>query len=302
MPEYRKVRERTTFQALCRNPQLCSEVMCLAVERLGVDAAIVFSDLLPILEPMGLELEFAKGEGPVIYNPVRAAADVDRIRELEDLSSLDFVFETVRLTRADLPSHLPLIGFAARSLASYAIEGVRVVITSTPDAHVPRSRRVVGTDGATSARPFIAAQIAAGAQPDQLFDSWVGCLGVDDYGNCAAVEQVVRGILPACQSLASPPAIRNCCRCWRIGRAIGVDWRVRLDEAWRMSARPRVQGLSTSCGRCLRAARRATDIEPSWCLGHVSISATASFRRLSRQRPLTVDIVHEQAPPPIKSL
>src|SRR5205085_11133114 len=79
MEEYRKIRGQTSFLKLCKNPRLCSEIMCTAVERLGVDAAIIFSDLLPILEPMGLELEFAKGEGPVIYNPVRAPADVDRV-------------------------------------------------------------------------------------------------------------------------------------------------------------------------------------------------------------------------------
>jgi len=81
MEEYRKVRGTTNFLDLCKNPPLCSEIMCTAVERLGVDAAIIFSDLLPILEPMGLELDFAKGEGPVIYNPVRAPADVDRVIE-----------------------------------------------------------------------------------------------------------------------------------------------------------------------------------------------------------------------------
>src|SRR5436190_16894766 len=125
MEEYRKIRGQTGFLELCKSPALCSEIMCTAVERLGVDAAIIFSDLLPILEPMGLELDFPKGEGPVIYNPVRAPADVDRVIELEDLGSLDFVFETVRQTRADLPSHIPLIGFAGApfTLASYTIEG-----------------------------------------------------------------------------------------------------------------------------------------------------------------------------------
>ena len=99
--------------------------MCTAVERLGVDAAIVFSDLLPILEPMGMELEFAHGEGPLIHNPVRESADVDRVVELESADALHFVMEAVRQTRADLPAHIPLIGFAGApfTLASYAIEG-----------------------------------------------------------------------------------------------------------------------------------------------------------------------------------
>ena len=114
-----------SFLELCRNPQLCSEIMCTAVERLGVDAAIVFSDLLPILEPMGMDLEFAQGEGPHIHNPVRESADVDRVIELESADALHFVMEAVRQTRADLPAHIPLIGFAGApfTLASYAIEG-----------------------------------------------------------------------------------------------------------------------------------------------------------------------------------
>src|SRR4029077_6571221 len=96
MSEYRAVRAKATFLELCKNPQLCAEVMITAVNRLGVDAAIIFADLLPMLEPMGIELEFAHGEGPVIHNPVREAKDVERIRELETIDELEFVMETVR--------------------------------------------------------------------------------------------------------------------------------------------------------------------------------------------------------------
>ena len=149
MPEYRAIREQHSFLELCRNPQLCSEIMCTAVERLGVDAAIVFSDLLPILEPMGMELEFAHGEGPLIHNPVRESADVDRVVELESADALHFVMEAVRQTRADLPAHIPLIGFAGApfTLASYAIEGgASRDFSAHQDAHVPRSRRVGRAD------------------------------------------------------------------------------------------------------------------------------------------------------------
>ena len=125
MPEYRAVREKTSFLELCKNPALCAEVMITAVRRLGVDAAIIFSDLLPILEPMGLDLEFARGEGPVIHNPVRDARDVERVLELDHVESLEFVMETVRQTRAGLPAEIPVIGFAGApfTLASYVIEG-----------------------------------------------------------------------------------------------------------------------------------------------------------------------------------
>ena len=203
MPEYRAIRERMSFLELCRNPQLCSEIMCTAVERLGVDAAIVFSDLLPILEPMGMELEFAHGEGPLIHNPVREAADVDRVVELESADALHFVMEAVRQTRADLPAHIPLIGFAGApfTLASYAIEGgasrdwlhTKTLMyrdRAAWDALMSRLSRAVTV--------YLNAQIAAGAQAVQLFDSWVGCLGPDDYREFVLpyVTQVISQITP----------------------------------------------------------------------------------------------------------
>ena len=164
MAEYREVRAKTSFLGLCKNPALCSEVMCTAVNKLGVDAAIIFSDLLPILEPMGLDLEFAEGEGPIIHNPVREASDVDRVLELEDLDSLDFVMETVRQTRNDLPDNLPLIGFAGApfTLASYVIEGggsrhfihTKALMFSDDGAWralmEPSGRKIIASPGRTS--------------------------------------------------------------------------------------------------------------------------------------------------------
>jgi uroporphyrinogen decarboxylase len=252
MPEYRKIRERTSFQDLCRNPQLCSEVMCLAVERLGVDAAIVFSDLLPILEPMGMDLEFSRDEGPLIHNPVREAGDVDRVMELEDAGALYFVMEAVRQTRADLPPAMPLIGFAGApfTLASYAIEGgasrsylhTKTLMYRDRAAWTALMERL-----ARSITIYLNAQIAAGAQAVQLFDSWVGCLGVDDYREFVLpfVEQVVRGItagVPVISFSTGNPQLLPLLA--ESGAAvIGVDWRVRLDEAWRMIGHDRaIQG------------------------------------------------------------
>src|SRR5208283_1828787 len=125
LPEYRALRSKVSFLELCKNPALCAEVMINTVQRLGVDAAILFSDLLLILEPMGLDLDFPSGEGPMLGNPIRAAADVDRMRELENMDSLQFVVEAVRQTRAGLAVQVPLIGFggAPFTLAAYAIEG-----------------------------------------------------------------------------------------------------------------------------------------------------------------------------------
>ena len=125
MREYREVREKTTFLELCKNPALAAEVTVTAVERLGVDAAIIFADILLILEPLGIELEFAKGEGPVIHNPVRSPWDVDRLREIEDPNALEFVYEAIKQTRSALKPDIPLIGFcgAPFTLASYMTEG-----------------------------------------------------------------------------------------------------------------------------------------------------------------------------------
>jgi uroporphyrinogen decarboxylase len=186
MPEYRAVREKVGFLELCKNPALCAEVMVTAVKRLGVDAAIIFSDLLPILEPMGLDLEFSAGEGPVIHNPVREARDVDRVLELESVESLSFVIETVRQTRSALPRGIPVIGFAGApfTLASYVIEGGasrNFLHTKTLMYRDSGAWNVLMSRLSRAIARYLNAQIAAGAHAVQLFDSWVGCLGTDDY-------------------------------------------------------------------------------------------------------------------------
>jgi uroporphyrinogen decarboxylase len=252
MEEYRQVRGHTSFLDLCKNPRLCSEIMCTAVERLGVDAAIIFSDLLPILEPMGLELDFAKGEGPVIYNPVRAPADVERVAELEEVGSLEFVFETVRQTRADLPEHIPLIGFAGApfTLASYTIEGGAsrsYLHTKTLMYRDEAAWQTLMERLARSITRYLNGQIAAGAQCVQLFDSWVGCLGPDDYRRYVLpyVQKTITGItagVPVIHFATGNPALLPLMT-EAGGHVIGVDWRVRLDEAWRTIGEDRaIQG------------------------------------------------------------
>jgi uroporphyrinogen decarboxylase len=311
MPEYRRIRERTSFQDLCRDPQLCSEVMCVAVERLGVDAAIVFSDLLPILEPMGMDLEFSSDEGPLIHNPVREPGDVDRVIELEDAEALYFVMEAVRQTRADLPAHLPLIGFAGApfTLASYAIEGgasrnylhTKTLMYRDRAAWTALMGRL-----ARSVTIYLNAQIAAGAQAVQLFDSWVGCLGVDDYRDFVLpfVQQVVGGItagVPVISFATGNPQLLPLLA--ESGAAvIGVDWRVRLDDAWQMIGQDRaVQGNLDPMALLADVAelrRRVSDIldqaagKPGhiFNLGHGVLPQTP----VDSARAL-VDIVHEQS-------
>ena len=170
MREYREVRARTGFLELCKTPELAAEVTVTAAERLGVDAAIIFADILLIIEPMGLDLEFARGEGPVIHNPVRAARDVERLSEVLSVEALAYVFEAIRLTRRALPSDLPLIGFAGApfTLASYIVEG------GASKNYIQTKSLMYGDPGAWHAMMslisralalYLNAQIAAGARP-----------------------------------------------------------------------------------------------------------------------------------------
>jgi len=252
MDEYRAVREKVSFLELCKNPALCAEVMITAVDRLGVDAAIIFSDLLPILEPMGLDLEFASGDGPVIHNPLRSAADVERFRELDSMEPLSFVPETVRLTREGLSPTIPVIGFAGApfTLASYAIEGGG----SRNYAHAkglmyrdPGAWNAILARLARAVTRYLNAQIAAGAQAVQLFDSWVGCLSPQDYArfvlpHTKAVIDNISPRVPVIHFAAGNPALLPLV-VEAGGDVIGVDWRIGLDDAWQIVGHDRaVQG------------------------------------------------------------
>ena len=241
MPEYRAVRNQTTFLELCKNPSLAAEVTVTAAERLGVDAAIIFADILLILEPMGVDLEFAKGEGPVIHNPVRKAADVDRLRQLEDVSALDFVNEAIRQTRAALKPDIPLIGFAGApfTLASYLTEGAgskNYVHTKQLMYNDSGAWHAMMSLIAASLGKYLNAQIDAGAQAVQLFDSWVGALSPDDYREFVlphtrtVIEQIKPGV-PVIHFGTGTAALLELMR-EAGGDVIGFDWRVRLDEAW----------------------------------------------------------------------
>lgn len=241
MQEYRDVRAKVSFLELCRDPALCAEVMITAVNRIGVDAAIIFSDLLPMLEPMGIDLTFEKDDGPKIHNPVREPRDVERIRELTTLEELNFVTETVRQTRAGLPGHIPVIGFAGApfTLASYVVEGKgsrSYEHTKALMYREPGAWHELMTKLARSITLYLNGQIAAGAQCVQMFDSWVGCLGPDDYRRYVLpyVRQIVEGLTPGTPLInfgAGNPALLPL-YAEAGGAVIGVDWRVRLDDAW----------------------------------------------------------------------
>jgi len=242
MPEYREVRSRMSFLELCKTPSLAAEVTVTAADRLGVDAAIIFADILLIIEPMGLELEFGKGEGPVIHNPVRSAPDIKRLREVEDVGSLEFVFEAIRQTRRALRGDLPLIGFcgAPFTLASYIVEGgasKNYVHTKTLMYNDSGAWHEMMSLISRALVKYLNAQIASGAQAVQLFDSWVGALSPDDYRQYVLphTRNVIGGVSPdtpvihfgtgtaALLELMSEAG----------GDVIGLDWRVPLDEGWK---------------------------------------------------------------------
>ena len=241
LPEYMAVRNKVTFIELCKTPELAAEVTLTAQRVLGVDAAILFADLLPILEPMGLNLEYIKGEGPVIHNPLRSTADLANVKPLETVDSLHFVFDTVKLVRAGLPGNIPLIGFAGApfTLASYAIEG------GGSKNYVHTKKLMYNDAGAWNAfmermsdslGRYLIAQVEAGCQAVQIFDSWAGCLSPDDYRTYVLpwTKRVVDAVpdhIPVVNFLTGNPALLPLLR-EAGGNVIGIDWRINLRDAW----------------------------------------------------------------------
>jgi uroporphyrinogen decarboxylase len=249
-PEYRAIRERLGFLELCKTPDAAAQVTVMAVEQLGVDAAIIFSDILLVLEPLGVGLEFTKGDGPTIHRPVRSSRDVDGLAEA-DPAALHFVYEAIRTTRAALRPEIPLIGFAGApfTLASYLIEGggsddwatKRFLFTDPGAWHALLERLVRVVTG------YLNAQIAAGVQAVQLFDSWIGCLAPADYREHVLphMQALIRGITPGVPVIHFGTGTAGLLECLRAagGDVIGLDWRVDLDAAWaRLGADVAVQG------------------------------------------------------------
>jgi uroporphyrinogen decarboxylase len=276
LPEYRAIRRETPFADLCRNSDLAAELMLATVDRLQVDAAILFSDLLVLLEPLGFQVEYAPG-GPQIENPLLDPSDVDRVPELANTAGLDYVLEAVRKTRAGLDPALPLIGFAGApfTLAAYLIEG-------GPSRDYRRTKTFLYTDPgawnallgrlARASGQFLKAQVEAGAQLVQLFDSWAGCLGVDDYREFVLPHsRETISMLPpetpvihfAVGNPALLPLLAEAGR-QRKYLVVGVDWRIRLEDAWRaIGPESAVQGNldpAALLGPAAEVRRRTEDI------------------------------------------
>jgi uroporphyrinogen decarboxylase len=242
MTEYRALRERYSLLELCRTPDLATEVTLQPVRRIEVDAAILFSDLLLPLEPMGIPFDFVKGEGPAIESPLRTELDLRRVRRFEPRESLAPVLEAIRQIKHELRGRVPLIGFAGApfTLASYAIEGghstafacTKALMYGAPAAWHQFCDLIADVIG-----EYLVAQVEAGADVVQVFDSWVGALNASDYREFILphtrriFERVAATGVPTIHFGVGTGAILPEMR-EAGGDVIGADWRIHLDEAW----------------------------------------------------------------------
>jgi len=252
MPEYRAVRKRHSLLEICKRPALAAEVTITAAEILGIDATIIFADLLLPLEVMGLPFHFSAGEGPVIEKPVRSKEDIANLRT-DRAAELGYVSEAVALVARHFGDRLPVIGFcgAPFTLASYMIEGggsrnyihAKKMMYNSPADWDELMRKLVSVTTAYSAD-----QVRAGADVIQIFDSWVGCLSVEDYRDyvlphvTGMVEQLQKTGVPiiyfGTDSATLLPAMRE-----TGADVVGLDWRIPLDEGWaRLDYKCAVQG------------------------------------------------------------
>ncbi|MCA9896759.1 MAG: uroporphyrinogen decarboxylase [Anaerolineales bacterium] len=244
MPEYRAIRAKHTMLDVIRTPELAAEITLQPINAFGMDAAIIFSDILPPLVGMGLELEFVKGEGPVIYNPISTTADIEKLQTPPAEENMGFTLEAIRLVTAELtPRGVPLIGFAGApfTLASYAIEGgssknyekTKALMYQFPEAWdmLMRKLAIVQAD-------YLRKQAQAGASALQLFDSWAGlALGTQDYVryirpyNQLIFTELEKANVPTINfSTGTAHYLDEVAACG--GTVIGVDWRIPLDVAW----------------------------------------------------------------------
>ena len=242
MADYRALRERYSLLQICREPELAVAVTLQPVDAIEVDAAILFSDLLVPFTPMGLDFDFVKGDGPSINNPIRSPADVDRLRRFEPRDALGYVLETIRLLRKALEGRVPLIGFggAPFTLAAYAIEGGPSTSYAKTKAFMysqPAAWHRLCRSFADMMADYLTAQIEAGVQAVQIFDSWAGALGRADYREFARphttrIFSALKGSgVPLIHfGVGTTAILRDIADAG--GDVVGVDWRQPLDEAW----------------------------------------------------------------------
>ncbi len=249
LPEYRAIRERHSFFEVANEPELCAEVTLQPVRRHGVDAAVMFADIMTPVLGMGLDVELVEGVGPVVDRPVRSAADVERLRVPDVEEAFAPVLEAVRLVRSELPAEKAVIGFCGGpfTVAGYLVEG-------RPSRELPRTKALMLSEPETwdvlmerlseVFASYVAAKVAAGADVVQLFDSWVGALSPAQYE--ARVAPWSARILDA----VDVPTIHFGTGASHLlgalaaagGDVIGLDWRLPLDAGWSLVGERAVQG------------------------------------------------------------
>jgi len=251
MPEYHQVKGDMPSLDFFKTPELAAKATLDAQRILGVDAAIMFADLLPILEPMGLKLDYIKGSGPKFDNPIRSTADIDALIELPANESMPYIAEVIKLIREELPGNIPLIGFggAPFTLASYAIEGQgsrnyvyvkQMMYGDTPAWHVLMEKIT------SAVIDYINYQIDSGVQAVQLFDSWVGCLSPIDYiqyvmPHSKRLMQAISGKVPVIHFGTGNPALAPLLA-EAGGDVLALDWRTPLIPTWDKTGVKAVQG------------------------------------------------------------
>lgn len=241
LPEYRAIREKHGFLEMCKTPELACEVTLQPVDLVGVDAAILFADILLPLEGMGLELTFEQGEGPCIHNPVRTRSDVEKLRVSDPYEDTGYVLDAIKLCRRELENKVPLIGFAGApfTLASYMIEGgatrayirCKRLMWEDPEAWDGLMR--VTTDTVVA---YLKAQMEAGAQAVQVFDSWVGFLAPSDYAASVLphtkrlIAEVAEAGVPVINFSNNTSGMLDLVA-QAGGDVMGLDWRIDMDRA-----------------------------------------------------------------------
>lgn len=311
MKEYREIKEKYDFITMCKTPEIAVEVTLQPVNKIGVDAAILFADILLPLEGMGINFEFAKDMGPVIHNPVRTKADVEKVRVIDPVEDVPYVLEAIKILRKELEGRVPLIGFSGApfTLASYIIEGghsrnyiyAKSLMYNDPDAWHLLMDKV-----ADVIIVYLNAQIEAGSQAVQLFDSWVGCLGPQDYKNFVQpyskkVFDGLKGDVPVIHfSTNTTPYIEMIKEAG--GDVISVDWRIDIDKAWeRIGYDVGIQGNLDPT--VLLGSREEIEKQVKYILakagnrpGHIFNLGHGLFPELSPDNvKALVEIVHEQS-------
>jgi uroporphyrinogen decarboxylase len=259
MPEYRAIRQKVSFLELCKSPQLASEVTVMAVDQLGVDAGIIFADILLPLDSMNVGLRFAQGDGPVIDNPVRSAGAVDNLPEFEPAEKIPYVLEAIKLFKHSM-ADCPLIGFAGApyTLASYLIEG-------GSSRNFERTKQFMHKESAAFDKlmaylagitvRYLRAQREAGADCLMLFDSWVGSLGREDYEEFVLphskfIFDRIKGVAPAIHFGTNTGGIIDL-MAQAGGDVVGLDWRVDLSATWAGTAALKDKCVQGNLDPCL---------------------------------------------------